>query len=82
LLLLSYVLHLLCCYYYSYIYYHYYYYITLSGPIDDKIARTLVMQMMYLEAEDPTQVNLEKTHSIEREHILWILRYKFSKVRV
>jgi hypothetical protein len=46
------------------------------------IARTLVMQMMYLEAEDPTQVNLEKMHSIEREHILWILRYKFSKVRV
>lgn len=26
----------------------------LHGPIDDRIARTLVMQMMYLESEDPS----------------------------
>jgi hypothetical protein len=51
------------------VYIYYTYYITLSGPIDDRIARTLVMQMMYLEAEDPTQVNFRKnTFYIERTH--------------
>ena len=51
------------------------YYITISGPVDDRMAKTLVMQMMYLEAEDPTKVHVERTHSIlHRENTFCIER--------
>ena len=54
---------------------YYTYYITISGPVDDRMAKTLVMQMMYLEAEDPTKVHVERTHSIlHRENTFCIER--------